>query len=64
MQTPKKFSDLRCAVCNRLLARGTVSYLQIRCRSCKTINHFHGHEPISRAPESAGGSSSWKSARK
>ncbi|MDR0996994.1 MAG: Com family DNA-binding transcriptional regulator [Zoogloeaceae bacterium] len=48
----EKLPDLRCADCGRLLGRGTGT-VQIKCRSCKTINHFHaGHEPITRMPAS------------
>ena len=51
---PRLLADLRCATCGKLLARGMGYSLQIKCRSCKTLNHFHGHEPTDRTPESVG----------
>lgn len=44
MRKTEQLTELRCAKCGKLLARGE-GMLQIKCRSCKTVNHFHGLAP-------------------
>lgn len=43
--------EFRCGTCDRLLAKGKAVSLFIKCRSCKTINHY-GREPMTRTPAS------------
>ena len=33
-------NEVRCGECNRLLGRGIILDLQIKCPRCKTINQF------------------------
>jgi len=42
--------DLRCGGCNRLLARGTVVCVQIKCPRCGTLNAFQS-APRAQSPE-------------
>ncbi|MBI1207521.1 MAG: Com family DNA-binding transcriptional regulator [Azospirillum sp.] len=38
--------DIRCGHCDRLLARGTISELAIKCPRCKTLNQLRRNQPV------------------
>jgi phage FluMu protein Com len=43
--------DFRCGRCRRLLARGDVLYVAIKCPRCGLMNQFQkASEPLTRAP--------------
>lgn len=45
MRQPESLSEIRCAECGKLLARGEVLILTIKCPRCKTYNTLRAMSP-------------------
>ena len=46
--------SIRCGTCNRLLARGRVVVLEIKCPRCGTINYLRAQSPTPERQERPG----------
>lgn len=45
MRQPETLPEIRCAECGKLLARGEVLILTIKCPRCKTYNTLRAPSP-------------------